>query len=205
MARKLWIFVCLCATLALAVTGVRAEGDEGNLLKNAGLEVGGFEGWGYFGQGWRVSDYASETSRDMHEGKFGLLNEVAPTDGDEWRGAEQVVRVKPNKAYEAGAWVRAVQVGDSQSYLEIRFLDKQSNIIEQVQSVAVGGDQDFTWVGIDYAESPQDAHYAAIRAIVQMMGKPERDIAYHMFDDFVFTETKKLSKSAKKKTGAASD
>jgi len=153
----------------------------------------------YFGQGWRVSDYVSEVSRDMHEGKFGLLNEIAPTDGDEWRGAEQVVRIKPNKAYEAGVWIRAVQVGDSQSYLEVRFLDKQSNIIEQVQSVAVGDDQDFTWVDIDYMESPQDAHYAAIRAVVQMMGKPERDIAYHMFDDFYLAERKKDSKLARGK------
>jgi hypothetical protein len=203
MAPRTWVFVCLFA--AMTVAGAWAEEGDENLLKNAGLEAGGFDGWVYFGQGWRVSDYISEVSRDMHEGKFGLLNEIAPTDGDEWRGAEQVVRIKPNKAYEAGVWIRAVQVGDSQSYLEVRFLDKQSNIIEQVQSVAVGDDQDFTWVDIDYMESPQDAHYAAIRAVVQMMGKPERDIAYHMFDDFVFAETKRLSKSAKKKAAAAGD
>ena len=191
--KKTWLVVWLMAGMMAFGGDEAAE----NLLQNGGFEAGGFDGWTYFGQGWRVSDFAGESSRDMHDGKFGLLNEIAPTDADEWRGAQQVVKIKPNKAYELGAWVRVAQVGRSQSYLELQFLDKQSNIIEQVQSVAVDSDQEFRVVNIPHAEVPKDACWASVRAVVRMLDKPAQDIGYHMVDDFVLTEVKKPAKNGR--------
>lgn len=197
---RAWMAGVLAWALCAGVAGA-VEPAEENLLQNPGFEDGDFGAWTYFGQGWRVGSFVGESSRDMHDGKFGLLNEVAPTDGDEWRGAQQIVRVKPNKHYTLGAWVRVAQVGRSQSYLELQFLDKQSNVIEQAQSAALTYDQEFSWVSIDVAEAPQGTQWAAVRAVVQMLGKPEQDIAYHMFDDFVFAETsrKKNGKTTKDK------
>lgn len=195
---RAWMAGVLAWAVCAGVAGA-VEPAEDNLLQNPGFEDGDFGAWTYFGQGWRVGSFVGEASRDMHDGKFGLLNEVAPTDGDEWRGAQQILRVKPNKHYTLGAWVRVAQVGRSQSYLELQFLDKQSNVIEQAQSTALTYDQEFSWVCIENATAPQGSHYAAVRAVVQMLGKPERDIAYHMFDDFMFAETsrKKSGKTAK--------
>lgn len=193
--RRVWCAVGV-AVCMMAAAG-RAWAQDENLLQNPGLESGDFGDWTFFGQGWRVSNFVGENSRDMHDGAFGVLNEIAPTDGDEWRGLQQVVHVKPGRHYQFGAWVRVAQVGRSQSYLEIQFLDKQSNVIEQAQSAPLTYDQEFSWVCIEDAEAPQGCRSAAVRAVVQMLGTPERDIGYHMFDDFVLAEQKKSGKTAK--------
>lgn len=112
---RAWMAGILAWAVCAGVAGA-VEPAEENLLQNPGFEDGDFGAWTYFGQGWRVGSFVGESSRDMHDGKFGLLNEVAPTDGDEWRGAQQILRVKPNKHYTLGAWVRVAQVGRSQSY-----------------------------------------------------------------------------------------
>ena len=150
--------------------------------KNDSFETGDFADWQSAGSGWRVSAY----KLDVYRGRYGAVNEVPIGGGDEFRIIHQQVKCAPGKTYEAGVWLRAVCIEQTESCLEIQFLDRDGKVLKQFQSRRIIGDQEFTLVTIEKALAPDKTSYASIRGVVHVIKPPETNADYHIFDNFTF-------------------
>jgi hypothetical protein len=174
-----WISMWMLAALA---TVARAE-----LLTNPGFESGDFSGWETFGPGWRTS-----TGGDAHTGDYGAVNDVTDWQAPEeqWRGVFQNVSVIPGESYELSAFIRAVNIAHSESWLEVKWKNADGVEIEgtQAQSPHVVADQPFTQVTLSSLMAPAGAVSASVNAIVFMIDLPASgEDDFHLFDDFSFT------------------
>jgi len=167
---------------------------EANLLENAGFEAGDLRGWEVFGCNWRQSGFSGEELRDFRAGAWGAVNDVHPSDSDEWRGLSQVVDVRGGSKYTASAWIRAQDVENTESYIEILFLNEAGDVVEHVQSEHVAGDTPFTLVAIEKVKAPKGAEKARVQGVVHMIEKPAEGLDYHIFDDFDFDKASKMGK-----------
>ena len=166
-------WICLVALLA-AMPAVAQQ------LANSGFEDN-LNNWSTFGQGWRTGG-----GGDAHSGSLGAVNDVQTSDSDTYRGLFQNVPVIPDNLYSGGAYIRAVNVDNSESWFELQFLDSSGSVIVQHQSTHVATDQGFTFMDIDPVLAPAGAVTASVRAIVYMpsaVGGTD----YHIFDDVEFT------------------
>ncbi|MBW7907405.1 MAG: hypothetical protein H3C50_00570 [Kiritimatiellae bacterium] len=166
-------WICLVALLA-AMPAVAQQ------LANSGFEDN-LNNWSTFGQGWRTGG-----GGDAHSGSLGAVNDVQTSDSDTYRGLFQNVPVIPDNLYSGGAYIRAVNVDNSESWFELQFLDSSGSVIVQHQSTHVATDQGFTFMDIDPVLAPAGAVTASVRAIVYMPSAPG-DTDYHIFDDIEFT------------------
>lgn len=164
--------------LVVVALGLSMVGASHADLINPGFEDGDFTGWTLFGEGWRVS-----SGGDAYEGNWGAVNDVLPTDNDEWRGMFQNVSVTEGLTYTAGVYIRAVNLETSSSWFELQWLDASDGIIGQLQSATVSSDQDFTFMGVTDVVAPSGAVAASIRGIVQRPSAPS-DGDFHIFDSF---------------------
>ena len=151
-------------------------------LKNDGFETGGFNEWQMAGDGWRISAFKP----DAYRGRYGAVNDVPIGGGGEYRIIHQTIKCAPGKTYEAGVWVRAVSVENTESFLEIQFLDKEGAVLKQFQSRRVKADQDFVLLTIENALAPDKTSAVSVRGIVYVSKPPELDPDFHVFDNFNF-------------------
>jgi len=160
----------------------------GNLLTNPGFEDGDFTGWTLFSesQNWRVTDWPG----DQYSEDYGVVNDVLPSGGDEWRGIYQIIPVTAGVSYDYMAYQRAanVELDVSESFLELQWLNFEGGMIEQWQSTHVVADQDWTLMGSQNLVAPVGAVSASVRFIVHAMGTPE-DTDWHVMDDAYFAES----------------
>jgi hypothetical protein len=168
-----------CITALLLVGGASASAAG---LKNDGFETGDFTAWQIGGEGWRASSYG----RDSRRGTYGAVNDVWTNGADEFRIVNQEIKVKPSQTYQAGVWLRTVCIEDTESFLEIQFLDKYGKVLTQFQSTHVKKDQDFTFMSIDKMAAPDETAIASIRGVVHIVTQPINSTDYHVFDDFEF-------------------
>lgn len=138
--------------------------------------------WSTFGAGWRLG-----VGGDAHSGVFGAVNDVLSSQaGEEWRGIYQFLPVTPGQTYAASVYIRTLNVESSESWLEVQWLDADSNFISQVQSDYVTADQPFTLVELSPLTPPANAAYANLRGVVRMFALPVENEDFHIFDDFSF-------------------
>lgn len=158
-----------------------------NLLANPGMENGDLSGWSTWGSNVRASDWPG----DQHNGMWGCVIDVFPTDSDEWRGLFQMIPVTEGVTYEHTAWLRAaaVESGVTESFLELQWFNNSGSLIEQWQSTHVVADQDWTLMGSNTYIAPAGAVTASVRFIVhQTSGLQPTTTDWHMVDDMVFQE-----------------
>jgi hypothetical protein len=187
------IYTTAAMVMAMAITAWAAPEHS---LTNASFESGNFDGWQMFGQSWRTSaNFVNDAYTDAHTGKMGAVNDVLTSHtnqvDDEWRGLFQSVRAKAGKEYIAGAWIKTMNVGPTEAYIELQFLDKAGQVLSFVQSEHITSDQDFTWVATPATKAPQGTEEANVRGIVHMIGTVTNDPAFHIFDDFEFKKAEK--------------
>lgn len=152
-------------------------------MNNAGFETGDFTGWQFFGQGWRISNYG----RDSHRGIWGAVNDIVTNNvADEYRVIAQEVKVSEAKTYTCGAWVRAVCMEAGEAFLEVQFLSKQGEVLSQHNSAHITNSQEFTYLSISNMVAPERSALAGIRGVVHILGTPERDTDFLIFDSFDF-------------------
>lgn len=167
----------LAACLALVVTTASA-----NLIANPGFETGDTTGWTVWNQGWRIG-----TGDDAYEGTYGLVNDVLDWHGDNWRGIYQDVSITAGLFYDAGAYIRTVNLNVSSSFLELQWRDSLGDQIGGTLSTAwVSTDQPFTYVGFSNVEAPSGAATARIQGVVNMSVTPTQS-EFHIFDNFTMT------------------
>ena len=169
----------LTACLALAASTASA-----NLVDNYGFETGDLTDWDSFGLGWRTG-----TGADAYEGTYGLVCDVLDWHtGEEWRGVYQSVPVTSGLSYDAGVFIRTVNLDVSISFLELQWLDDVGGVISQETSASVTSDQAFTLMEIQNVTAPVGAVEASLRGIVQMQSLPSTgDSDFHIFDNFTMT------------------
>jgi len=148
-------------------------------LSNPGLE-NDFTDWLTFGQGWRIG-----TGGDANSGSKGVVNDVLPSDTDEFRGLFQNVPVGAGWTYRASVYIKGVILESSESWLEIQWLNSGGGVISQDKTTNVTADQIFTQSALDDLVAPAGAVTASVRAIVRMVSAPA-DADFHLFDDFNF-------------------
>ena len=153
------------------------------LLSNRGFETGDFTDWATFGQDWRIS-----TGADAFSGTCGAVNDVLTSNVDEWRGVVQNVPVVAGETYAASVYIRAMNIENSASWLEIQWLDAGGTLIKQLQSSRVEADQPFTPVELPAMIAPAGAVTASIRGIVHMTAPPATNTEFHSFDEFSFVQ-----------------
>ncbi|MBN1269765.1 MAG: hypothetical protein JXB04_09270 [Kiritimatiellae bacterium] len=186
---RAWLMAFVVWSVAGMAEGASARAGLGTNLVNNSFETGGLDGWQTFGTGWRISDWAGGGGLgDAHEGKFGIVNNVAAGDTEEWRGVFQILQAKSSRTYSASAWIRCVNPYDTQSYIELHFLDKDGEVLGYYQSEPVPPDMPFARVSIEKVRPPKKTVSVSVRGVVHMMTAPEEGTAYHVFDDFVFEE-----------------
>jgi len=152
-----------------------------NPVTNRSFETGDLSGWNTFGQGWRTGG-----GDDAHSGVVGAVNDVSTNDVDDWRGIYQNLPVVTGKTYSASVYIRTLNIESSASWLEIQWLDINSNMISQVQSASVTNNQPFTLMELPDLSPPTNALYASLRGVVFMETRPTADMDFHVFDDFSF-------------------
>ncbi len=167
-----------CCVLCLCAGALQAAE-----LANPGFEKG-LDEWTAVGQGWRVSD-----GDDAYEGGLGAVNDVLPEDVDEWRIVHQEAPIESNRMYGASVWLRTVNVSDSESWIEIQFLDWYGQVIEQFQSEHVSADQPFTLMKIEPRRPPAGATSMSIRGVVRVTGENRDSPSFHIFDNFAYLWT----------------
>ncbi len=166
----------------IVAAGIALAGVAQAQLTNPGFETGDLTGWSAFGQGWRTS-----AGGDAYSGSYGLINDVQPSDGDTYRGVFQNVPVVGGHNYEAGAQMRGVSIGTSESWFELQFLDSSGNVIVQYQSPHMTADQAFAFMGVGMVTAPVSAVTASVRGVVYMPSAPA-DTDFHNFDEFYFQD-----------------
>ncbi len=167
---------------------------EANLLRNPGFEEGALEGWKTFGQNWRQSSFVNDEVSDYRTGRSGVVCDVATNDVNEWRGIQQTVPARKGLRYSAGAWVRTDGIEGSETYLEIRFLDSEGELIEQHQSGHVAADQPFTEMILDDIVAPSGTVYASVGAVIRMRHRPAAWTGFFVFDDFEFDVVQRVNR-----------
>jgi hypothetical protein len=172
----------LCAVLSLCLACAAQAGE----LINPGFEAGDFTGWTTFGKGWRTSGWAGDEHSDFYKGRLGAVCDVDLRRSNEWCGISQTVRAQEGARYSFGAWICATAVRSSESYVELQFLDKNTNILQHFQSAHVQAEQGFTFMGLDAVEAPKGTEAASLRGIVHLTGKPTDKTEFHIFDEFIF-------------------
>lgn len=148
-------------------------------LVNSGFESGDFTGWLTFGQGWRTSG-----GGDAFTGTLGVVNDVTTNDVDNFRGIFQNVPVTAGSTYNAGVYIRAVNIESSESWFELQWMDVGGGVIDQLQSAHVAADQPFTLMALGEVIAPAGAVTASVRGIVFMPSAPAGDTDFQIFDDF---------------------
>lgn len=171
-------FVFMAVFLAMAAPASAAR------LRNPGFETGDFTFWQFHGEGWRPSTF----SRDSRRGIYGAVNDVWTNGVDEFRVIHQEMKVKPGKAYWAGVWLRAVCIEGTESFLEVQFMDRDGNVLQQFQSEHVTKDQDHTFMTIDRMVAPEGSRSASVRGVVHLVTQPVHDTDFHVFDNFELRE-----------------
>ncbi len=152
-------------------------------LKNAGFETGDFSNWGTGGQDWRISTWKD----DQRRGKYGAVTDVFTNDvTDEYRVVAQDIKASGGKPYTASAFIRAVCVESTESFLEVQFFDEHGNLLEQFQSERITRDQDFQKVAITNMLSPAGTSKASIKGVVRIKEMPKENTDFHVFDNFDF-------------------
>jgi hypothetical protein len=163
----------ICAVTVSASAGVQ----------NPGFETEDFSGWLTFGQGWRIS-----SGGDAFSGSFGVVNDVTTSDVDGFRGLFQNIPVNAGASYNAGVYIRTVNVESSESWFELQWLDVNGGIIDQLQSAHVTTNQPFTLMALGEVVAPAGAVTASVRGIVFMPAAPAGDTDFQIFDDFFFDD-----------------
>lgn len=148
-------------------------------LSNPGLESD-FTDWLTFGQGWRIGG-----GGDANSGSKGAVNDVLPSDTDEFRGLFQNVPVGAGWLYRASVHIRGVVLESSESWLEIQWLNNAGGVISQEKTTNIAADQVYSESALDNLVAPAGAVTASVRAIVRMLNAPS-DTDFHLFDDFNF-------------------
>lgn len=173
------------AALVAMVLGA-AAGSHAAGLRNDGFESSDFTGWEIYGNGWRVSPL----SRDSHRGTYGAVNDVWTNSADQFRVVAQKIKVVPGKVYRAEVWIRAVCIEATESFLEVQFLDKDGGVLQQFQSTRVRAHHEYGPVAIERMKAPENAAWAGVRGVVEVILQPSMDTDFHVFDDFEFEPVK---------------
>lgn len=166
---------------AICLGGALAAGAETNYVLNPGFETGTFAAWSSFASGWYIG-----TGGDAQHGTYGAVNQINLGDTDEYRGILQEFAVQSNEMYSASAWIRAVAVESTRSFLEIQWLDASGSLVGQHHSVAVTNSQPFAPVRIEAVVPPANAVTASVRLISHMQSSPTSDPDWHIFDTISF-------------------
>lgn len=152
-------------------------------LVNSGFESGDFTGWQFYGQGWRISTWG----KDSRRGIYGVVNDVMTNNAaDEYRVVVQEIRASPGKTYAGSVWARAVCLEAAESFLEIQFFSKDGTMLQQFQSPHITKDQDFQYLSISNMVAPEGTHRAGVRGVVHILGIPEQNTDFLIFDNFDF-------------------
>ncbi len=169
--------------LALLLLSSNASGQ--NMLTNPGFETGDLTGWSTFGTGWRTS-----TGADAHSGTYGVVNDVLTTDSTGFRGIYQNFPASAGKLYSASVYIRTVNLDNSQSWLEVQFLDGSNSVLLQLQQPGahVTTDQAFTLYQLLDMTAPAGTATISIRGIVQETSMPVIGTNFHIFDDFYYRD-----------------
>jgi len=167
----------------LAGLGLVCAAQAGEVI-NPGFETGDLTGWTTFGGGWRTSGWVGDEFSDFHRGTMGAVCDVDIRKTNEWRVLSQEIAVQEGGRYSGGAWVRATAVQSSESYVELQFLDANTNVLEHFQSPHVQADQGFTFMALDGVEAPKGARTVRLSGIVHVTGQPTDRTEFHVFDDF---------------------
>ena len=153
-------------------------------LTNRSFETSGLDGWSTFGPGWRTG-----TGGDARSGIYGAVNDVLDSQDpltEQWRGIYQLAHVSPATSYVASVYIRTLNLESSRAWLEVQWLNGDTQLIDQVQSLPVTNDQPFTQVQLADLQPPAEAVWAGVRAIVSMEAPPVEGADFHVFDDFSF-------------------
>ncbi len=151
-------------------------------LENDGFEMGNFNAWQIDAEGWRCSTFF----RDSYRGVYAAVNDVWTNGVDEFRVIHQEIKVSAGKTYMAGVWLRAVCVEGTESFLEIQFLNKEGNVLQQHQSEHVTKDQEFRFMAVTNMVAPEGTEKVSVRGVVHLITPPMDNIDYHIFDNFDF-------------------
>ncbi len=171
--QRSWVLYLFIAALFLALA-MHASAE----LRNPGFEDGDLTGWEIFGTGWRLSE-----DMDAYRGVFGAVNDVLGADDIQFRGLHQDLSVTEGEIITLTAYIRAVNVESSESWLEIQFMDEHGQILDQKESVHVRADQSFTHLSVT-GQAPQGARTVSARGVVLMREAPEENDDFHIFDNF---------------------
>ncbi|HBA85488.1 MAG TPA: hypothetical protein DCZ95_15485 [Verrucomicrobia bacterium] len=156
-------------------------------LINPGFETGSFQNWNVAGQDWRVSTWHD----DQRRGAYGAVTDVFTNDvSDEFRVIAQELKASAGKSYRAEVWIRAVCTESTESFLEVQFLSKTGENLQQFQSTPVKKDQDFSPVSIPCMLAPEGTEKACIKGVVHILGMPVTNTDWHIFDNFRFDTLK---------------
>ncbi|NLG33928.1 MAG: hypothetical protein GX548_01095 [Lentisphaerae bacterium] len=152
------------------------------MLADWGFESGTLSSWNTFGQGWHIA-----TAPDRYHGTYGVVNDVTPSDSDEWRGIYQNLPVTEGQTYSAGIYIRAVTIESSESFLEVQWFDSSGSILQTDQSAPhVGADQGYLLAHSHNMVAPAGAVTASVRGIVRMLSQPTANTDFHCFDEMYF-------------------
>jgi hypothetical protein len=154
-----------------------------NLADNWGFETGDFSDWTTWGQGWRIAQHHIE---DVHSGTYGVVNDVVTNNHvDPFRGVHQDFPCSPGDVFMASVYIRAVSLENSQSYLELQFLDAAGEPVQTFEGTHVTEDQPFTLATLS-ATAPAGSVTASVRGVVWVVDTNAvmESNDYHIFDDF---------------------
>ena len=171
-----WVVVLLWGVAFL-------PGAQAARLLNPGFETGTFDGWLIAGQDWRVSTW----HEDQRRGAYGAVTDVF-TNGvsDEYRIVFQEIKASSGKSYQASVWIRTVCLETTECFLEVQFMKKNGEVLQQFQSAPVKKDQEFSQTVIPCMLAPEGTEKACVRGVVHILSEPIVNTDWLIFDNFDF-------------------
>ncbi|MFH0953989.1 MAG: PEP-CTERM sorting domain-containing protein [Verrucomicrobiota bacterium] len=153
-----------------------------NLLTNPGFETGDLTGWD--AAGWYT-----QTGGDAHSGTWGAgYHVLSGAPNNDFYVALQYVPVTANASYDFAGWLRFAGLNESESFLEVVFIDNLGAWGGQYQSVHQTTTEGYTLYSITNMIADGDAVTARVAAVVHTTALTT-DQSWHNVDDMSFDQT----------------
>lgn len=158
------------------------------VIVNDGFETPGGAGWSYPGAWGGAGSWRDGGPGDAHSGANGAtFDALTSLAGDSYFVLSQELVASAAQEWTVSAWLRTVNLGneDSESWLEVQFLDAGNSILAQSQSMHLTANQDWIQMTLSGLIAPDDTAKISVRGVVYIDPGGTSQTEFHLFDEFV--------------------